>query len=148
VRPRLAKAETLARLPKLARGGFHPFRRLWASERRHLPAQDVAAAGGWRSLEVLRHAYQHADAAGMMSVVESPRTAPDPESSVVEPDKVAQRGLALKCTVCETAPSQRPNAGETRSIGMEIGSTGVCIALGIAFMLVGVYFLAVAPLDY
>jgi len=31
---------------------------------------------------------------------------------------------------------------------MEIGSTGVCIALGIAFMLVGVYFLAVAPLDY
>ena len=76
----LTKAERLAELPKLARGGFHPFRRLWASERRHLPAQDVAAAGGWRSLAVMRHAYQHADAAGMMSVVDSARIAPEPES--------------------------------------------------------------------
>jgi integrase len=76
----LEKAEAAARLPKLARGGFHPFRRLWASERRHLPAQDVAAAGGWRSLEVMRHAYQHADAAGMMSAVETPRIAPEPEA--------------------------------------------------------------------
>jgi integrase len=76
----LTKAERLAKLPKLARGGFHPFRRLWASERRHLPAQDVAAAGGWRSLAVMRHAYQHADAAGMMSVVDSARIAPEPES--------------------------------------------------------------------
>jgi integrase len=67
----LSKAETLAKLPKLARGGFHPFRRLWASERRHLPAQDVAAAGGWRSLEVMRNAYQHADASGMMAAVDS-----------------------------------------------------------------------------
>ena len=75
----LAKAEKAAKLPKLARGGFHPFRRLWASERRHLPAQDVAAAGGWRSLEVMRHAYQHADAAGMMSAVDAPRTAPESE---------------------------------------------------------------------
>lgn len=72
----LAKAETLARLPKLARGGYHPFRRLWASERRHMPAQDVAAVGGWRSLEVMRHAYQHADAAGMMLAVESAAAAP------------------------------------------------------------------------
>jgi hypothetical protein len=69
----LTRAEKLAKLAKLARGGFHPFRRMWASERRHLPAQDVAAAGGWRSLEVMRHAYQHADAAGMMSVVERDR---------------------------------------------------------------------------
>jgi len=75
----LSRAETLAKLPKLARGGYHPFRRMWASERRHLPAQDVAAAGGWRSLEVMRHAYQHADAAGMMSVVDNPRNAPEPE---------------------------------------------------------------------
>ena len=66
----LSRAEKLAKLPKLARGGFHPFPRLWASERRHLPAQDVAAAGGWRSLEVMRHAYQHADAAGVMNAVE------------------------------------------------------------------------------
>ncbi len=74
----LSRAEKLAKLPKLARGGFHPLRRMWASERRHLPAQDVAAAGGWRSLEVMRHAYQHADAAGVMNAVE-PRTAPESE---------------------------------------------------------------------
>jgi len=71
----LTKAEKLANLPKLARGGFHPFRRLWASERRHLPAQDVAAAGGWRSLEVMRNAYQHADAQGVLSAVERKRRA-------------------------------------------------------------------------
>jgi integrase len=75
----LARAEQLAELPKLARGGFHPFRRLFASERRHLPAQDVAAAGGWRSLEVMQQAYQHADAAGLQRVLDEPRTAPEAE---------------------------------------------------------------------
>jgi integrase len=72
----LTRAEKLAKLPKLARGGFHPFRRLWASERRHLPAQDVAAAGGWRSLQVMRDAYQHADGAGVFSVVQKASTQP------------------------------------------------------------------------
>jgi integrase len=66
----LRRAETRAGLPKLERGAFHAFRRLWASERRHLPAQDVAAAGGWRSLQVMRSAYQHADAATVFAVLE------------------------------------------------------------------------------
>ena len=43
----LGRAEKLAELPKLTRGAFHAFRRLWASERKHLPDEDVAAAGGW-----------------------------------------------------------------------------------------------------
>jgi hypothetical protein len=34
---------------------------------------------------------------------------------------------------------------EARQTGMEAGSTGACITLGIAFMLVGFYFLALAP---
>ena len=67
----LRRGESLAELPKLDRGGFHTFRRLWASERRHLPAQDVAAAGGWRSIEVMRSSYQQADAATIQSVVEN-----------------------------------------------------------------------------
>jgi hypothetical protein len=58
-------AETLAGLPRLEGGAYHPFRRLWASERRHLPAQGVAVAGGWKSLQVMRTAYEHADAATM-----------------------------------------------------------------------------------
>jgi integrase len=67
----LSKAEIAAELDHMERGGYHQFRRLWASERRHLPAQDVAAAGGWRSLHVMRTAYQQADAQTVHSVVES-----------------------------------------------------------------------------
>lgn len=67
----LRRAEKFAKLEHLERGGYHTFRRAWASERRHLPAQDVAAAAGWRSLEVMRSAYMHADAETVFSVVES-----------------------------------------------------------------------------
>jgi len=66
----LTRAERLAELPHLARGGFHPFRRLWASERRHLPDTDVAAAGGWASIKVMRESYQHSDAATIYAVVD------------------------------------------------------------------------------
>ena len=74
----LQRAELLADLAKLERGAWHAFRRLWASERRALPAQDVAAAGGWRSLSVMRSAYQQADAPTVYSVVEkAPVPPPD-----------------------------------------------------------------------
>lgn len=72
----LRKAERLAKLPHMARGGWHSFRRMWASERRHLPAQDVAAAGGWRSLNVMRSAYQHAEADVVLRVVENAPESP------------------------------------------------------------------------
>jgi len=72
----LRRAEERATLPKLDRGLWHAFRRLWASERRHLPPQDVAAGGGWRSLHVMRTAYQHADAAGVFAAVQPPDRAP------------------------------------------------------------------------
>lgn len=71
-----SRAEKLAKLPKLERGGWHAFRRLWASERRTLPAVDVAAAGGWRSLSVMQASYQQADAATVFSVVENTPPAP------------------------------------------------------------------------
>jgi integrase len=67
----LRKAERLAKLEHLERGGYHAFRRAWTSERRHLPARDVAAATGRRSLSVMRTAYMHADAETVYSVVES-----------------------------------------------------------------------------
>lgn len=85
----LRRAETLAGLPKLERGAFHAFRRLWASERRHLPAQDVAAAGGWRSLQVMRSAYQHADAETVFSVVAGPGSGPD-RHTFATPESEAQ----------------------------------------------------------
>ena len=75
----LSKAEKLAELPKLARGAWHTFRGQWASERRHLSPVDTMAAGGSRSFRVMRESYQHADAEGMLSVVESTESRPNPE---------------------------------------------------------------------
>jgi hypothetical protein len=44
----LRRAEKLAGLEKLERGTWHPYRRKWATARKHLPLADVAAAGGWQ----------------------------------------------------------------------------------------------------
>jgi len=66
----LMKAEALAGLPSLSCGRWHPYRRLWATERRHLPAQDVAAAGGWTGTQALTTIYQHATPDKILEVVE------------------------------------------------------------------------------
>jgi hypothetical protein len=41
----------------------------WATERKHWPDVDVAAAGGWAELSSLKKAYQQADEATMLKVV-------------------------------------------------------------------------------
>jgi integrase len=64
----LIRAESLAKLPKLTGGGFHPYRRQWASERKGLADVDVAAAGGWGSTKTLE-IYQSSDAAGVLAAV-------------------------------------------------------------------------------
>ncbi|HZD04256.1 MAG TPA: tyrosine-type recombinase/integrase, partial [Longimicrobiales bacterium] len=56
----LRKAEKMAGLPKLAGGRWHPYRRLFATELKTVPIQDVAAAGGWKSVETVRQIYQQA----------------------------------------------------------------------------------------
>ena len=66
----LLNAEQLAGLPKLAGGQFHPYRRLWATERKNLPVQDVAAAGGWKTVETVQRLYQQADGATTLAAVE------------------------------------------------------------------------------
>jgi hypothetical protein len=65
----LIRAERMAGLQKFFRGTWHPYRRLWASERKHLPDVDVAAAGGWRDTRALKRHYQQPDAATIMRVV-------------------------------------------------------------------------------
>lgn len=57
----LVRAEALAGLEPQPGGLWHPFRRKWVTERKHWPDADVAAAGGWRSLDALRHCYLRAD---------------------------------------------------------------------------------------
>ena len=67
----LLKAEKKAELPKLQFGVFHPYRRLWASERKALPSKDVAHAGGWKDIETMLGSYVHSDAATVLRVVEN-----------------------------------------------------------------------------
>lgn len=65
----LQKAERLAKVEPQDGGLWHPYRRKWVTERKHLPDPDVAAAGGWKSLDALRQCYQRADDATILQVV-------------------------------------------------------------------------------
>lgn len=63
-------AEKRAGLPHQKQGGWHAFRRAWATARKHLPLQDVMHAGGWLDPAALQSAYQHADAETIRAVME------------------------------------------------------------------------------
>lgn len=65
----LRQAEKLAGLEPLERGVWHPFRRMWACQRKHLPVKDVAAAGGWKDIAVLQGVYEAADQETLAEVV-------------------------------------------------------------------------------
>lgn len=67
----LRRAEEKAELPHQRRGGWHAFRRAWATARKHMPLQDVMAAGGWKDPAALQEAYQHADAETIRAVMEA-----------------------------------------------------------------------------
>jgi len=67
----IRRAEGLAKLPKLRGSTAHAYRRLWASERKHMPDVDVAAAGGWKDTRALKLSYQHADPETVLRVVEN-----------------------------------------------------------------------------
>lgn len=66
----LSRGEEAAELPPIKQGGWHAFRRLWATERRDQPLKDVMAGGGWRDVKALQTAYQHADPETVLRVVE------------------------------------------------------------------------------
>lgn len=65
----LRKAERVADLEPQQGSLWHAFRRKWATERKHLPDVDVAAAGGWKELHSLKTAYQQADQETMLRVI-------------------------------------------------------------------------------
>lgn len=69
----LSDAVARAKLP--GQGGWHSFRRKWASERKHHPQADVLAAGGWspKSASVLTECYQFADSETMLAVMSEPK---------------------------------------------------------------------------
>lgn len=65
----LGRAERAASISPIEGGDFHPYRRAWSTARKHHPAADVAAAGGWRDLRSLEKSYIKADEATMLRVV-------------------------------------------------------------------------------
>jgi integrase len=68
----LERAEVLAKLPKLDGSLWHAYRRGWATARKHYPAADVAAAGGWKTRETLERIYNRADPATTLRVILEP----------------------------------------------------------------------------
>jgi hypothetical protein len=63
----------MAGLSHLERGGWHPFLRMWACQRKHLPVRDVAAAGGWKGVTVQQGVYEAADQETLEAVVSGGR---------------------------------------------------------------------------
>jgi integrase len=68
VKERLEVAERRAKLEPLAGGDTHPYRRMWANMRKHLPLKDVAYAGCWNERTLLEH-YQASDDATVLDVM-------------------------------------------------------------------------------
>ena len=62
-------AERLAGLEPLKGGVWHPFRRAWATKRKHLSLKDVAYAGGWKDTSTLLRCYQQPDPETIEEVV-------------------------------------------------------------------------------
>ena len=54
-----------------------PYRRKWATERKHHSLKDVAAAGGWKDTETLLTCYQQPDAETLLAVMNEPRKVRD-----------------------------------------------------------------------
>ena len=48
---------------------WHAYRRSWVTARKHLPDADVAGAGCWRGVAVLKASYQRPDNAAILAVV-------------------------------------------------------------------------------
>jgi integrase len=73
----LRKVEKKAGLPKLRGGLWHPYRRMWATGRKHLPLKDVADAGGWKDIDTLLRCYQQPTNDAMLAVMSGGRPVHD-----------------------------------------------------------------------
>lgn len=69
----LPEAERMAGIEKLDGSCWHAYRRKWATERKHLPVKDVAAAGGWKDTQTLLTCYQQADEHTLLEVMSCPK---------------------------------------------------------------------------
>jgi len=72
----LRKALAKTEFKPLDGGLWHPLRRRWVSKRKHHSLKDIAAAGGWASIESLQH-YMAADEDSITAVVMDARELPE-----------------------------------------------------------------------
>ena len=68
----LERAENTAKLGHQEGSDFHAYRRKWATERKHLPDVDVAAAGAWADTRALKQSYQTTDEQTLLAVMSEP----------------------------------------------------------------------------
>jgi hypothetical protein len=68
----LRTAERKAGLREQRGSLWHAYRREWATEKKHLPIQDVMAAGGWSDSTCLQTLYQQPDEATLYHLVSDP----------------------------------------------------------------------------
>ena len=72
----LRKALAKTEFPPLDGSLWHAIRRRWVTKRKHHPLKDIAAAGGWASIDSLKH-YMGADEDTMQAVVFDARPLPE-----------------------------------------------------------------------
>ena len=65
----LERAEAAAGIARLEGGDFHPYRRLWSTQRKHLPWADIQAVTGRRDRRTFERSYTVADPETMLAVV-------------------------------------------------------------------------------
>jgi len=65
----LKRAETLARVEPHNGRLWHAYRAGWATSRKTVPIQDVAAAGGWKTNQIVQDLYQRADPSTILRAV-------------------------------------------------------------------------------
>lgn len=68
----LRRAYRYAGIEREVGGLWHPFRRRWATLRKHYPVKDVADAGGWKDTQTLLTCYIQPDIGTMREVMEGP----------------------------------------------------------------------------
>ena len=65
----LKRAETLAGIETHKGRLWHAYRAGWATARKTVPIQDVAAAGGWKTNQIVQDLYQQADPSTILKAV-------------------------------------------------------------------------------
>ncbi len=101
----LKRAYRYAGVEREIGGLWHPFRRRWATLRKHFSVKDIAAAGGWKDTQTILTCYIHADMDTMREVMEGPGGsrqrvggATDTQTGTTPTKQKAQRSLASKAS--------------------------------------------------